>query len=137
MNQHKLMKKMIKISAAAVLMFGASSAFAAGVSFVQPHDGATVDQDVYVVMAVEGMIVHKAGKVIQGTGHHHLVVDGDFVPKGDVVGKDATHKHFGKGQTQATLHLTPGEHTLTLQFADGHHQSYGKSMSQTIHIQVK
>ncbi|MDQ6974353.1 MAG: DUF4399 domain-containing protein, partial [Mariprofundaceae bacterium] len=91
----------------------------------------------HVVMAVEGMRVHKAGDLIKETGHHHVVVDGGFIPKGDVVAKDETHKHFGKGQTETRLHLTPGEHSLTLQFADGHHQSYGKAMSQTIHIFVK
>jgi len=137
MNQNKVVKNMFKISAAAVLMFAASTAFAASVSFVEPKDAAKVGQDVHVVMAVEGMRVHKAGKLIKGTGHHHLIIDGAYVPKGEVVSKDATHQHFGKGQTQTTLHLTPGEHTLTLQFADGHHQSYGKSMSQTIHVDVK
>jgi len=130
------MKKMVECSAAVLLMLGAQSAFAASVNFVEPKDGAKLGSDVHIVMNVDGMEVRKAGDVVNGTGHHHVVVDGDFVPKGEVIGKDATHKHFGKGQTETTLHLTPGEHTLTLQFADGHHQSYGKSMSQTIHIQV-
>jgi len=137
MNQNKTIQTMVKCSAAAMMMLGATSAFAAGVSFVEPQDGEKVGQDVHIVMAVEGMSVHKAGDVIKKTGHHHLVIDGSFVPKGDTVVKDATHKHFGKGQTETILHLTPGEHTLTLQFADGHHQSYGKKMSQTIHVFVK
>jgi len=137
MNQSKVIKRMVKVSAAAVMLLGASSVFAAGVAFVMPQDGANVGQDVHIVMSVDGMKVHKAGELINGTGHHHVVIDGGFVPKGDVVAKDATHKHFGKGQTETTLHLTPGEHTLTLQFADGHHQSYGKTMSQSIHIFVK
>jgi len=107
------------------------------VGFVQPQDGATVGQDVKVVMGVHGMKVHAAGEVIEGTGHHHLVIDGSFFPQGETVAKDGTHLHFGKGQTEAAVHLTPGDHTLTLQFADGHHQSYGKALSETIRIHVK
>ena len=110
------------------------------VSFVQPVDGATVGRTFKVVMAVEGMKVHAAGDIIPGTGHHHLIIDqGDdsYIPLQAVVIKDRSHLHFGKGETETTLHLLPGPHTLTLQFANGHHRSYGRSMSQTIHITVK
>jgi len=118
-------------------MICSQQAFAANVEFTQPEDGAVVSQDVKVVMAVHGMQVHKAGELIEGTGHHHLIIDGAFVPGGEVVAKDATHRHFGKGQTETTIHLTPGKHSLTLQFADGHHQSYGEPWSKTIAIRVK
>jgi hypothetical protein len=32
--------------------------------------------------------------------------------------------HFGKGQTETTLTLPPGKHTLELVFADYLHQSF-------------
>lgn len=134
------MKKMYSmIVATMMLIAGAASAHAGeqGVYFVAPHDGATVGQKVQVVMGVKGMQVHPAGKVIKDTGHFHLIIDGVFVPKGQVVPKDATHRHFGKGQTKTELKLAPGIHMLTLQFADGHHISYGKAMSQTIRVTVK
>ncbi len=118
-------------------LLGASQAWAGSVHFVAPENGATVGQDVAIVMAVDGMQVHAAGDVIPNTGHHHLIIDGKFVAKGETVAKDATHKHFGKGQTKTVLHLTPGDHTLTLQFADGHHHSYGKEMSATIRVHVR
>jgi hypothetical protein len=54
-----------------------------------------------------------------------------------VVGADATHIHFGKGQEETELELEPGEYTLTLQFADGFHRSYGEKMSTTIKITVE
>ncbi len=119
------------------LLMGCAAGEGAHVGFVQPTDGAVVPQDVKVLMAVEGMQVHKAGELIDGTGHHHLIIDGSFVPEGEIVPKDATHRHFGKGQGEATIRLTPGEHMLTLQFADGHHRSYGRGMSDTIHITVR
>ncbi|MBL4760145.1 MAG: DUF4399 domain-containing protein [Mariprofundaceae bacterium] len=108
-----------------------------GVHFITPLNNAIVDDNMHVAMAVMGMGVHKAGELKQGTGHFHVIVDGAFVPVGEVVKKDATHMHFGKGQTETALNLAKGRHTLTLQFADGHHVSYGKAWSKTIHVQVK
>jgi len=107
------------------------------VHFVEPADGATVSNPVKVQMAVEGMKVMPAGELVAGTGHHHLIVDGQPVPMGTAVPADKTHLHFGKGQTETELSLPPGKHTLTLQFADGKHQSYGPALSQTIEIDVK
>ena len=50
---------------------------------------------------------------------------------------DDTHIHFGKGQTETELKLAPGKHTLTMQFADGAHRSYGPDLSSTISVTVK
>lgn len=118
--------------------FLAGQALAGGsVMFVEPKDGATVPPEFKVVMGVEGMKVSPAGQLVEGTGHHHLIIDGQPAAKGTVVPADATHLHFGKGQTETMLKLSPGKHTLTLQFADGAHQSYGPEMSSTIHVEVK
>ena len=114
-----------------------SSTYKAGPYFVSPKDGETVSGKVKVKMGMKGMQVHKAGELIDGTGHHHLIIDGAYVPETEAVPKDAQHIHFGKGQTETEITLTPGEHTLTLQFADGHHQSYGKVFSHTIRVMVK
>ncbi|MDQ7010697.1 MAG: DUF4399 domain-containing protein [Mariprofundaceae bacterium] len=122
---------------ASVAVAGAHENHTPHVYIIEPADGATTDRTVKVVMGVEGMQVRPAGEVVAGTGHHHLMIDGDFIPRGETVPKDATHLHFGKGQTETTIQLTPGRHTLTLQFADGHHASYGKAMSRTVHITVR
>lgn len=107
------------------------------VSILEPKDGATVAQTFEVKFGVEGMKIANAGTMTPGTGHHHLIVDGGAIPKGQPIPADATHVHFGKGQTETKMTLKPGKHTLTLQFADGAHLSYGEMMSQTIHITVK
>ena len=88
-------------------------------------------------MLVEGMKVMPAGDMTDHTGHHHLIIDGTPIPKGTKVPKDDKHIHLGKGQTETDVALTPGAHILTLQFADGMHQSYGEEMSTTIKITVK
>lgn len=109
-----------------------------GVYFMEPKDGAVVDAEVKVVMGVRGMEVKPAGSVADGTGHHHLLIDAaQQIGSGEAVPKDAKHLHFGKGQTEARVELTPGVHTLTLQFANGAHASYGETMRSTITVTVK
>jgi hypothetical protein len=106
------------------------------VSFAEPKDGAEIKGPVKVVMRVEGMKIQPAGEVVEGTGHHHILINRDFFPPGQVIPTDDTHRHFGKGDTEAVLDLPPGDYKLTLQFADGLHRSYGKDSSATIHIKV-
>lgn len=118
-------------------MHGGHDGPARGVWFEEPKDGATVSREFEVKMRVAGMTVRKAGEIVPGTGHFHIIVDGGCVKKGEVVAKDATHMHFGKGQEETTLSLEPGTHALSLQLADGHHVSYGKDWCQTIHVTVK
>ncbi len=114
----------------------ASEPHKASVKFVQPKNGATVAPKFKVKMFVEGLTVAPVGDSKKGTGHHHLIVDGTAIPGGQVVPADTTHIHFGKGQTETELELLPGRHTLTLQFADGAHISYGPTMSETIEVNV-
>jgi uncharacterized protein DUF4399 len=107
-----------------------------GVFFVNLKDGDKVTSPVIIQMGVNGMEVEPAGKLDEGKGHNHLIIDGGFTERGQVVPADASHIHFGKGQTSDTLQLSPGKHTLTLQFANGLHESYGKDWSKTISITV-
>jgi len=108
-----------------------------GVSFGNLKDGDTVQKSVLVQMNVSGMEIEPAGAVLAGKGHHHIIIDGSFIPGGQPVPADATHIHFGKGQTETTLELAPGSHTITLQFADGIHTSYGETWSKTITVNVE
>lgn len=108
----------------------------AAVFFVSPKDGETVTSPVKVVFGLSGMDVQPAGMPQGGTGHHHLIIGPAGVPTGDVVPADETHIHFGKGQTETEVTLDPGEHTLTMQFADGLHRSFGEQLKATITITV-
>jgi hypothetical protein len=109
----------------------------ARVFFIAPKDGATVSNPVHVQFGLDGMTIAPAGTMTEGTGHHHLIIDGGPLPKGTVIPATDTSLHFGKGQTETDLTLPPGDHTLTLQFGDGAHRSYGPEMSQTITVHVK
>jgi len=116
--------------------FGAL-ACAQSVSFVEPADGATVASPFKVKFAVDGMEVKPAGDMNAKTGHHHLLINGAAMKEGEPVPFDDKHLHFGKGQTEAEVKLPPGEYTLTMQFANGAHQSYGPHLSKSIKVTVK
>lgn len=109
----------------------------ARVFFTNLKDGDKVNSPVHIEFGVEGMEVEPAGQLAQNKGHHHIQVDGSFIERGKVVPTSETSIHYGKGQTQTQLELSSGAHTLTLQFADGVHQSYGEQMSATISIVVE
>ncbi len=110
----------------------------AKVFFKNLKNGQTVTSPVKVEMGVEGIKLDTAGAVVAGSGHHHLLIDaGDSIAAGTVVPKDSTHLHFGKAQSVAEVKLAPGEHNLTLQFADGIHRSYGSKLTSTVKIKVK
>ncbi|MGC6414492.1 MAG: DUF4399 domain-containing protein [Bacteroidia bacterium] len=107
------------------------------VFFTNVKTGDTLTNPVALVYGVEGMEVHPAGEIIEGTGHHHLLIGLDSVPAGQVVPADKNHIHYGGGQIADTLDLPSGNVKLSLQFADGMHASYGNKMSHTIEVFVK
>jgi hypothetical protein len=98
----------------------------AEVYFIAPQDGAKVHSPVTIKFGLKGMGIAPAGIKFDNTGHHHLLVDTDLSEVKLDAPMPATDKivHFGKGQTETTLTLTPGKHTLQLVFADYLHQSF-------------
>ena len=107
------------------------------ISFGNLQDGDVVESPFVVEMVVAGMEVEPAGALALSKGHHHILINRGYYETGEVIPMDENNKHFGDGSTQTTLELEPGEYTLTLQFADGLHQSYGEAMSASINISVQ
>lgn len=92
----------------------------ANVYIISPKDGATVPETFTVKFGLKGMGVAPAGVEKKHTGHHHLLIDKATLPAFDKpMGSDV--KHFGGGQTQTTLTLPKGTHTLQLIMGDHHH----------------
>jgi hypothetical protein len=93
---------------------------------------------VTVQFGLKGMGVAPAGTQAPGTGHHHLIIDSELPPVDQPVPKDARHIHFGGGQTEVTLELTPGTHTLQLLLGDHLHVPHNPPVtSERITITVK
>ncbi|MCE7992431.1 MAG: DUF4399 domain-containing protein [Roseivirga sp.] len=125
------------LAVALVAVFLVSCAGEEGVDFGNLKDGDSVSTTFKVTFEVSGKSIRPAGTEEDGTGHHHIIIDDTFVAAGTVVPADDTHIHFGKGQTETELTLTPGSHTLTLQFADYAHRSFGGKWSKTITVNVE
>lgn len=89
--------------------------------FVTPSDGDTLKSPVVIRFGLKGMGVAPAGVEKAGTGHHHLIVDAELPPPGLPIPAGDHYRHFGKGQTEVTLDLEPGEHTLQLLLGDHFH----------------
>src|SRR5215472_8314724 len=111
----------------------------AEVYIISPKAGATVHNPILVQFGLKGMGVAPAGLKYDNTGHHHLLIDTD-PPANQSTPLPATDKivHFGKGQTETTLNLAPGKHTLQLVLADASHIPHSPPViSKKITITVK
>ena len=110
----------------------------AKVYFISPKPGAVLSGEVTVQFGLKGMGVAPAGTVAENTGHHHLIIDSPLPPLDRPVPLDDKHVHFGKGQTESTLNLAPGKHTLQLLLADASHIPHNPAVvSEKITITVK
>ena len=109
----------------------------AGVYIISPADGAVVSSPVTVKFGLKGMGVAPAGTDKTNTGHHHLLVDGKMMPAMDKpMGAEVTH--FGGGQTETTVALEAGTHTLQLILGDKNHIPHQPAvLSDKITITVK
>jgi hypothetical protein len=94
----------------------------AKVYIVSPKSGATIKGPVTVVFGLSGMGIAPAGVQFENSGHHHLLVDTDLpADVGFPLPANDNIRHFGKGQTETTLTLPPGKHTLQLVLGDHLH----------------
>ena len=108
--------------------------------FANLKDGDTVTSPFTVKFTVTGLTVAPAGSTAPNTGHFHLLIDqppqAPYAP--GAIPKDAVHLHFGKGQTETSLTLKPGHHTLQVVMGDGLHQLHKPAvMSPVIGITVR
>lgn len=110
----------------------------AKVYIISPKNGDTVTSPVTVQFGLSGAGIAPAGTQVDGTGHHHLLVDDPEVDLTKALPASDQVVHFGKGQTETSLKLKPGKHTLQLLFADWKHQPFNPSIaSEKITITVK
>jgi hypothetical protein len=111
----------------------------ARVYIISPADGDVVSSPVTVKFGLSGMGVAPAGVEKAATGHHHLLIDLETLPDpGQPLPADDHHKHFGGGQTETTVDLAPGQHTLQLIMGDHNHVPHDPPVvSDKITITVK
>ena len=85
------------------------------------------------------MGVAPAGADLKNTGHHHLLIDVNELPDmAKPLPATTEVKHFGGGQTETLLTLTPGTHTLQLLLGNHVHIPHDPPvLSKKITITVK
>jgi hypothetical protein len=92
--------------------------------FIDLKDGATISTTTTMHFGLRGMGIAPAGSDRPNSGHHHLLIDTDLPPLDKPIPNDFNHLHFGAGQTEAEVELSPGEHTLQLMLGDKNHIAF-------------
>ena len=130
--------RLIALSLLGITLASQASSEDPAVYFISPCDGATLSSPVTVSFGLRNMGIAPAGIDRANTGHHHLIVDAPLPALDLPIQNDANHRHFGGGQTQTTLELSPGSHTLQLLLGDFSHTPHQPALtSKQITIQVK
>ena len=111
----------------------------AKVFIISPKDKETVENPITVIFGIEDMEIVPAGENKKYSGHHHLLIDVENLPDlSKPIPSDKNHMHFGKGQTNTSINLTKGEHTLQLLVGDYIHVPHDIPIySEKITITVK
>jgi predicted small lipoprotein YifL len=100
---------------------------------IEPADGARVTSPVRVVFGLKGIGVAPAGVDRNDAGHHHLLVDAPLpADLGLPIANDEQHRHFGGGQTEVELTLTPGRHTLQMLLGDHLHIPHDPPIASSV-----
>ncbi len=106
-----------------------------------PNNGQTLPagKPFRVWFGLRYMGVAPRGVKYPNTGHHHLLIDTDLPSSfDDEIPSDRQHLHFGAGETETTLELPPGKHTLQLLMGDAAHVPHNPPVySKKITIYVK
>jgi hypothetical protein len=109
--------------------------------FVEPKNGASVKSPVHLKFGIEN---YKIAAVPEGdvktaragVGHFHVGVDTGCLKPGETIVKGTpSWIHFGKGDSQIDMQLTPGKHRLALQLGDDLHNTV-KGLCSTITVTV-
>jgi len=127
--KHLIAPAVLAVTPLAALAQGTLSVEGTSLYFIGLADGDTVDSPLTVRFGQSGMGVAPAEIEKANTGHHHLFVDRPPFGEGEfgdeefelAIPNDANHRHFGSGQTEVTIELAPGSHTLQLVLGDHGH----------------
>ena len=112
----------------------------ASVYIINLKDGDSVSSPFKVQFGMTGMGVAPVGVQNERTGHHHLLIDTKLSDEElkRAIAADAQHVHFGGGQTETTVTLPPGRHTLQLVVGDHSHVPHNPPvMSPVVTITVR
>jgi hypothetical protein len=141
----RVVRPLALASLAAAVLYGVSGVVSAAgkprIFFVEPKNGATVKSPVHLKFGIENYTIAAVpdGEVKTarpGVGHYHVGVDTGCLKPGETIVKGTpSWIHFGKGDSQIDMQLTPGKHRLALQLGDDLHNTV-KGLCSTITVNV-
>ena len=103
-----------------------------------PNEGQTLSAGrIKIWFGARNIGVAPAGVTFANTGHHHLLINVPIPPLDEPIPNTKNHLHFGAGQTEAFIDLTPGTYTLQLLMGDAEHVPHDPpilSKKITIHV---
>jgi hypothetical protein len=103
-----------------------------------PNDGQTLSAGrIKVWFGARNIGVAPAGVTFANTGHHHLLINVPIPALDEPIPNTKNYQHFGAGQTEAFVDLTPGTYTLQLLMGDAEHVPHDPPVASkkiTIHV---
>ena len=111
----------------------------ANIYIISPAHGEVVQNPVTIKFGLSNMGIAPIGVNKPNSGHFHLLIDEEKLPDFDKPLHFGEHYlHFSEGQTQVTLELSPGAHSLQLILGDlGHMVHEPPVLSRKIQIIVR
>ena len=144
-NSMKKILKFIFIFQSLFLYFSVSTIFGgetpsvtgARVYFINIKDGQTLKSPFLIQFGLTSeMGIAPALADWPDTGHFHLIIDSPVPNKNTSISNDHIHMHMG--QTETTLKLTTGKHTMQIVLGDYSHIPHDPPvMSEVITVNVK
>ena len=111
----------------------------AAVFILEPGDGNIVSSPVTIKFGISNMQIAPAGTDQDNSGHHHILLDLAELPDmSQPIPANDNIIHFGKGQTETTIELPPGTHSLQLLLGNYLHIPHQQAvLSKKINITVE
>ena len=118
-------------------MLGACATETPRVELLGPDGSLTAGDSLTVRFAAVGIaIVPATGTAVAGEGHHHLFIDRDPTPDGEVFPKGDGIVHLGTGADSVRLALAAGTHRLIAVLAGGDHVPVAGAGRDTLEVVV-
>ena len=105
------------------------------VYFISPQDGVSLTSPIKVIFGIENFNISPAGIDKCNAGHHHLIIDAEIPDLSMPIPSSKNYIHFGGGQTQTEIELSPGKHTLRLLM--GNYAHMPQFYSDQIEIEIQ
>ena len=107
------------------------------VYFINLEDGDRVESPFLIQFGLSNMGVAPAGTDRKNTGHHHLLINVNDIDLTKPIPSSSNHIHFGGGQTESLVELSPGNYSMQLVLGDMTHTPHNPPIiSKKINITV-